>query len=316
MEEKTNKTFEISKDNLNYFSFLSDEKGALNLLKSYKTFIKGYHDACKDFRDFIINSESNFLQEVNFKSDVDKQFFQFGQEIKNILKVQREQLDSILKNQVFKLEQQLGNLIEDFRLLKIYYRNNKDFVNKIHNELNNLERKVIDDYINDKYEKHIKNISNNELPDIKDCIGYLKNSWSLTKENYKSEFVKENNDLVTIFNDMKEGVKELILTLKENRKDYLDELQKKVDLFSFVEKIEVNENENNKENKNEIIEENKNEIIQDNKVDNKKEEGKINDLNKFIDEKLEIQKYKLQLLTNPKFEVTKAKDGKKKLMKN
>lgn len=312
MEEKTNKTFEISKDNLNYFSFLSDEKGALNLLKSYKTFIKGYHDACKDFRDFIINSESNFLQEVNFKSDVDKQFFQFGQEIKNILKVQREQLDSILKNQVFKLEQQLGNLIEDFRLLKIYYRNNKDFVNKIHNELNNLERKVIDDYINDKYEKHIKNISNNELPDIKDCIGYLKNSWSLTKENYKSEFVKENNDLVTIFNDMKEGVKELILTLKENRKDYLDELQKKVDLFSFVEKIEVNENENNKENKNEIIEENKNEIIQDNKVDNKKEEGKINDLNKFIDEKLEIQKYKLQLLTNPKFEVTKAKDGKKK----
>ena len=77
---------------------------------------------------------------------------------------------------------------------------------------------------------------------------------------------------------MKTGVKELIVTLKENRKDYLDELQKKVDLLSFGEKIEENENEKNEDNKNEIIEENKNEIIQDNKVDNKKEEGKINDL--------------------------------------
>ena len=85
---------------------------------------------------------------------------------------------------------------------------------------------------------------------------------------------------------MKAGFKELIVTLKENGKDYLDELQKKVDSFSFGGKIEENENEENEDNKNEIIEENKNEIIQDNKVDNKKEEGKINDLNKFIDEKL------------------------------
>ena len=88
--------------------------------------------------------------------------------------------------------------------------------------------------------------------------------------------------LVSAFNEMKSSVKELIVTLKENRKDYLDELQKKVDLLSFGEKIEENENEKNKENKNEIIEENieenKNEKIQDNKVDNKKEEGKINDL--------------------------------------
>ena len=49
---------------------------------------------------------------------------------------------------------------------------------------------------------------------------------------------------------------------------------------------EENKNEIIEENENEKNEENKNEIIQDNKVDNKKEEGKINDLNKFIDEKL------------------------------
>ena len=277
---------------------------------------------------------------MNFKSDLEKPFFQIGQEIKNILKVQREQLDSILKNQVFKLEQQLGNLMDYFRILNTYYVSNEDLENNIHNQLNILEKKVIDDYINDKDEKH----SNYQLQNIKNCIEFLKNSWSLIKGNYKTALVKNNNDLVTIFNDMKEGVKELILTLKENHKDYLDELQKKVDLFSFVEKIEVNENkiieekkneiieekkneiieekkneiiEENKneiieEKKNEIIQENKNEIIQDNKVDNKKEEGKINDLNKFIDEKLEIKKYKLKLLTNPIFKVTMAKDGKKK----
>ena len=37
----------------------------------------------------------------------------------------------------------------------------------------------------------------------------------------------------------------------------------------------------------------------------------------YIDEKFAIPKYKLQLLKNHTFEVTKAKDdGKKKLMKN
>jgi hypothetical protein len=95
-------------------------------------------------------------------------------------------------------------------------------------------------------------------------------------------------------------------------------------LLSFGEKIEEDKKEINEENKNEIIEENenekneenKNEIIQDNKVENQKEEGKVNDLNKFIEEKLEIPKYKLQLLNNPKFEVIKAKDNKKKLMKH
>jgi hypothetical protein len=63
MEEKTNKTFEITKDNLNYFRFLSDEEGALMLIKSYKAFINRYYKACQDFHAFFINIESKFLQE-------------------------------------------------------------------------------------------------------------------------------------------------------------------------------------------------------------------------------------------------------------
>ena len=240
------------------------------------------------------------------------------------MKVQIEQLDSIFNNQVIKLGKILEALHDEFTLLKKYDVHHKDFVNKIHKSLNDLERKVIDNYINRKYEKHIKDISNEELLYIRNTINFLKNSWSLIKQVYKNDLVKNNDALVTAFNEMKTVVKEIIVTLKENRKDYLDELEKKVDLFSFGEKIEEKENEKKEENKNEIIEENKNEIIeenkneiiQDNKADNKKEEGKINDLNKFIDEKLEIPKYKLQLLKNPTFEVTKTKDGKKKLMKN
>jgi hypothetical protein len=261
MEEKINKTFEISKDNLNYFGFLSDEKGALMLIKSYKAFIKNYNKACQDFRDFIIKIESQFLQEKNFKSYVETPFFQFGLEIKNLLKAQKKQLDSILKNQVFKLEQSLENLCDELSHLKGYDRNQKGLLNSFHKCLNDLERKVIDDYINDKYEKHIKDISNDKLENIKLSIAYLQNSFSLIKDDYKDDLVKNNNALVKVFNEMKTGVKELIVTLKENRKDYLDELQKNVDSFSFGEKIEENENEKNEDNKNEIIEENKNEII-------------------------------------------------------
>ena len=69
------------------------------------------------------------------------------------MKVQRELLDLILKNQVFKLEQSLENLCDELSHLKGYDRNQKGLLNSFHKCLNDLERKVIDDYINDKYEK-------------------------------------------------------------------------------------------------------------------------------------------------------------------
>ena len=163
MEEKTNKTSEISENNFNYFSFLSNEKGAFKLIKSYKIFIKEYHDACKQFREFIFNAESNFLNEKGLESYViNTPFFQFGKEIKKILKVQREQLDSILESQVFTLERTLHNLYGEFKTFKRNDEIFKEFINKIHDNLNDLERKLIDDYINDNYLKHIKDISNRE----------------------------------------------------------------------------------------------------------------------------------------------------------
>ena len=301
MEDKNNPTSEISKDNLNYFRFLTDENGAFKLVKSYYKFIKVYHDAYNQFSDIIIN----FLKENEFESYVIKTpFFQIAKEIKNFFQVQREQLNSILKNQLFKLDKSLKNLNIDLKSFQTYDANYKDFIKNIHKSLNDLERNLIDNYINKKYEKHLKDISNDQLKDIIKTIDYYKSSCLLTKNEYKHKLVKNNDALVTTFNEMKTVVKEIIVTLKKNNKDCLDELQKKVDLLSFGEKIE--------EDKKEINEENKNEIIQDNKVENQKEKGKVNDLNKFIEEKLEIPKYKLQLLNNPKFEVIKAKDNKKK----
>ena len=121
MEEKTNKTSEISEDKLNYFNFLSNQKGALMLAKSYKTFIKGYHDAYKQFREFIVNAESNFLNEEGLESYVIKSpFFQFVKEIKNILKVQREQFDLILENLIFTVKGKIPNLNSDLKLLLQY----------------------------------------------------------------------------------------------------------------------------------------------------------------------------------------------------
>ena len=70
------------------------------------------------------------------------------------MKFQREQLDSILKNQIFKLDQSLENLFDEFNQLETYDSNHQFFVNqiheRIHERLNILERKVIDNYINDK----------------------------------------------------------------------------------------------------------------------------------------------------------------------
>ena len=56
MEEKTNKTFEITKDNLDYFRFLSDEEGALNLIKHLSIDIIKH---VKIFMPFLLISNLN-----------------------------------------------------------------------------------------------------------------------------------------------------------------------------------------------------------------------------------------------------------------
>ena len=122
--------------------------------------------------------------------------------------------------------------------------------------------------------------------------------------------MKSDGTLITTFNEMKTGFKKLIETLKNNNIKILDELQKKVESFSFGEKIQT-VNEIIEENENEKNEENKNEIIEDNKVENKEEKDIMNDLNKFLDKKFELPKYKLNILKNHTFEVTKGKNDKK-----
>ena len=285
------------------------------LIKSYKTFIKEYHDAYKQFCESILNAESNFLGEEGFESYViNTPFFQFGKEIKNILKVQREQFDSIVKNQVNTLEKKIADLYDDLKKLHKYEDTFTDFMNQMYESLNELERKYVDDYINGKYQKHIKYYSNKNKEDIFTAISYMNNSCLLTKQKYKETFVRNNNTLVTTFNEMKTIFKELIEIFKNNGKNNLDELQKSVELFSFGEIIETETEKNEKieENENEKNEENKNEIIEDNKVENREEKGIMNDLDKLFDKKFEIPKYKLNIIKNATFEVTKAKDGKKK----
>jgi hypothetical protein len=212
----------------------------LLLIKSYKTFIKEYHDAYKQFCESILNAESNFLGEEGFESYViNTPFFQFGKEIKNILKVQREQFDSIVKNQVNTLEKKIADLYDDLKKLHKYEDTFTDFMNQMYESLNELERKYVDDYINGKYQKHIKYYSNKNKEDIFTAISYMNNSCLLTKQKYKETFLdfkyfnrfyknnNENNDnktkyknphLIYLEEDKKENENKIIND-RNNSKD-------------------------------------------------------------------------------------------------
>ena len=250
--------------NLNFFNNIIVNANDISyILQSIKEFLdkfldlnnnqyKNYMDLFEKFslikfKDYIINTpiykmkislEEIFLISMNYIQTINKNI--------EILK--------LIQNKLVKLE----SYIKDISTKK-FSNNSKDFNNckeikevydSLMESMNNLEGKVVDEYISKKYEKHISYINNDEkIEDLALNIKFLEKSlYDIFKERkigYFKEIKISDNKIQKICNIINENFEKYINLLKEQNKQFNIKLE---NFENNVKKKVLNDKEIKKDN--------------------------------------------------------------------
>ena len=299
-DESENKGIKSLNNSSNYdnnFSLLYTNIGeSKNLLKSYEIFINKYFETINSYYKELTEFNSHFLIEDKFKSSViNSPIFQLGRAIKKAVQAQINNLFSIITNQEIFLsfKKSISDLSTILKESPVKLRNNsyshssqnsyiKPVVMSLMESFSEIEAKVIDEYIDKKYQKRVVGQNNEPLKDIVEKAFFLENTFLEFEERSKKQLLSdlEENEIKTtqIFNEMKGIVKNIVNILKKNNNSYLDELGKEIEQIGKKESNNMN-NKNNKERRESSI-----------------------DLNN--DNNLDMFKYKIKIINHPKIQVT------------
>ena len=299
-DESENKGIKSLNNSSNYdnnFSLLFTNIGeSKNLLKSYEIFINKYFETINSYYKELTEFNSHFLIEDKFKSSViNSPIFQLGRAIKKAVQAQINNLFSIITNQEIFLsfKKSISDLSTILKESPVKLRNNsyshssqnsyiKPVVMSLMESFSEIEAKVIDEYIDKKYQKRVVGQNNEPLKDIVEKAFFLENTFLEFEERSKKQLISdlEENEIKTtqIFNEMKGIVKNIVNILKKNNNSYLDELGKEIEQIGKKESNNMN-NKNNKERRESSI-----------------------DLNN--DNNLDMFKYKIKIINHPKIQVT------------
>ena len=325
--------------NTNNFSLLfTNIEESKKLLKSYETFINKYFVSINSHFKQLTEFNSNFLAEERFKSSViNSPIFQLGKAIKKAVQAQIDNLFSIITNQKIFFAfldalSKLSKILEESPSKIGKTSSNKKgpddhirpVVITLMENFAEIESKVIDEYIYNKYNKHVLGIKDKLLKDNIETALFLEKTFLVFEEDTKAQLLNNLQEMekktTEIFNEMKGIVKNIIDILRENNSTYLDELQNEIDLIGKIQKnpnksfnnsyisVHINESELNlKQEDNldmlkyrikiihnprvQIIESNKKPEIKENKIIEKKYNIKENE--EKVNNK-EIQKEKIE----------------------
>ena len=299
-DESENKGIKSLNNSSNYdnnFSLLFTNIGeSKNLLKSYEIFINKYFETINSYYKELTELNSHFLIEDKFKSSViNSPIFQLGRAIKKAVQAQINNLFSIITNQEIFLsfKKSISDLSTILKESPVKLRNNsyshssqnsyiKPVVMSLMESFSEIEAKVIDEYIDKKYQKRVVGQNNEPLKDIVEKAFFLENTFLEFEERSKKQLLSdlEENEIKTtqIFNEMKGIVKNIVNILKKNNNSYLDELGKEIEQIGKKESNNMN-NKNIKERRESSI-----------------------DLNN--DNNLDMFKYKIKIINHPKIQVT------------
>ena len=242
MENKNIMPYNTSKINIcNFYLLFSNLKESDILLKSYEDFLNEYNEIINQYYMRLTELNSHFLSEEKFKSSViNSPIFQLGKVIKKALETQINKLFSIITDKNFfdAFKNSLSNLSDILQESKIIF--DSKFIGKSINPIassliqsySEIESKVIDNYISQKYNKHLIGINNETLEKNIEDIQYLEKTFLDFEENSKTQFfnsLKEmENKTIKVFNEMKNTVEYIIYNLKNQSIKYLNILQKEI----------------------------------------------------------------------------------------
>ena len=226
----------ISQNSSNDFLLLfSDIKEQPKLLSSFSTFINEYLDLINNFYNKLKEITNNYLSENIFKTSMENlPIFRLGKTLRDIVQSQLNKLENIIKNQnIFKeIDKDFADLI---KIIKEYKTISGDsskghdsrtmiqpVVLSLIETYNDIEFKIVDDYIIKKYNKRIFGEKKEIDLDMKLLeVNYLEKTFLEFGESSKNLFFKEFQEIqkktLNSFNIIKDHMKTLSeIILKQN----------------------------------------------------------------------------------------------------
>ena len=290
--------------NSNFSSLFTNIEESKILLKNYEIFISKYFETINEFFKQLTEFNYNFLIEDKYKSVINSPIFQLGRIIKKAVQEQINNLYSIICNQeiFFSFKIALTNLSKILKSSPAKFMNNssnknspdvyiKPIVISLMESFSEIESKVIDNYIEKKYNKNILGLNNEPLKDNIEKAIFLEKTFLDFEEDNKKQLLNDLHDMeiktTQIFNEMKNIVKDIVNVLKKNSDPYYDELTKEIELIwkKPISNVIIIDNNNKNENN----------------ADNK--EAKL-DLKENND--LDMFKYQIKIINNPIIHVSES----------
>ena len=274
-----------SKDVSNFFLLFSNMKESKKLLSEYEKYIKEYYKAIYGYNKQLKEINCNFLVEDNFKASIrNSPIFKFGKAIKRAVEVYIKNVFSIINDQnIFdgfrNSISKLSNILQESSIQldnKSFFENIHPIINSLNESYSDIESKVIDKYIRQKYNKHLIELNNETLEKNIEDAKYLEKTFLDFEEDKRIGFFSNiknlENKTVEVFNGLKKTIENIIISLKNKGSEYLNILENE---------IKVVQNKTELENKDEkLLEE---------------ELGLKDNIDKF--------KYKIKIINYPKIKV-------------
>lgn len=231
---------EINLNNL--FNIIANANDASIYLDSINCFFEEYFSLCKSQYNSFNQLYDKYFSNQN-ESIINNKIYQIDSTIKSILKINLAYMKSFesnndLFNLIKKQISDLGKILKKLPSLSYNFSlngNNTDETNQITYSLNkafsDLEMKIIEEYIKEKYNKKISGIDNKESIENLVClIKYLENSLlNVTKQRKITYFnkLKEPDDKINkATNNISNSLLIYISKIKENNKILNEELLK------------------------------------------------------------------------------------------
>ena len=294
---------DISKVNMNNINlFITNLKENKKLLTSYNTFVNKYFETINSYYKQLTELNCHFLVEDKFKeSYMQSPMFKLGKSIKKIVEVQVNNLFSIItddnifngfSNALSNLSNVIKESSEKFDKKRILQECNNIII-PLFQIYENIELKIVDKYIFEKYKKHVEKLNIDSLEKNIEDAKSLETSFLDFKEKTKKKFVEDlqemQSKLENVFNEMKNTIGRIINSLKAIWALFLETLEKQ---SQYIHNIDIQNIEKcNKENKKEELNPQKRLQLQN-----------------FID--LDKIQYKIKILTEPKV-ITEDDNNKK-----
>lgn len=231
---------EINLNNL--FNIIANANDASIYLDSINCFFEEYFSLCKSQYNSFNQLYDKYFSNQN-ESIINNKIYQIDSAIKSILKINLAYMKSFesnndLFNLIKKQISDLGKILKKLPSLSYNFTlngKNTDEANQITYSLNkafsDLEMKIIEEYIKEKYNKKISGIDNKESIENLVClIKYLENSLlNVTKQRKITYFnkLKEPDDKINkATNNISNSLLIYISKIKENNKILNEELLK------------------------------------------------------------------------------------------